>query len=114
MKTHAAPALELSAGPPRIAVLPSEERATERPCFAFPTAPIPTSLAPCCDQTPALRVNTHAAPAFVLSEDPPTIAVLPSEERATEAPCCAPPTAPVPTSLGPCCVETAPPRVTCD
>ncbi len=42
--------------------VPSAEIATEVPCWAYPTAPVPTSLLPCCDHTPPLRVNTHAAP----------------------------------------------------
>ena len=32
MKTHAAPVPALSAGPPTIAVLPSADSATEKPC----------------------------------------------------------------------------------
>ena len=87
MKTHAAPTDTLSLPPPTIAVLPSEERATDLPWFAFPTAPVPTSFAPCCAQTPPVLVKTHAAPADELSANPPTIAVLPSEESATEKPC---------------------------
>src|SRR5450759_773329 len=39
------------------------------------------------------------------------MAVLPSAERDTEAPCKALPTAPEPTSLGPCWVQTPPLRV---
>ena len=54
---------------------------------AFPTAPVPTSLAPCWVQTPPLRVQTHAAPASPLSQRPPTMAVLPSAERETDWPC---------------------------
>src|ERR1700690_188316 len=48
----------------------------------------------------------------VSSPFPPTIAVLPSDERLTELPwyTLAPP-APVPTSLPPCCVQTSPLRV---
>ena len=45
-----------------MAVLPSADSATEPPCSACPTAPVPTSLLPCWVQTPPLRVNTHAAP----------------------------------------------------
>jgi hypothetical protein len=56
MKTHAAPAFELSVFPPTMAVLPSADSATEEPCWAFPTAPLPTSLLPCWVQTPPLRV----------------------------------------------------------
>src|SRR6516165_9419437 len=107
VKTHAAPACELSPGPPTMAVLPSADSATEMPCWAPPTAPVPTSLLPCWLQTPlALRLKTHAAPACELSPGPPTMAVLPSAESATEMPCWALPTAPVPTSLLPCWLQT--------
>src|SRR5450830_1504687 len=89
-----------------MAVLPSAERDTEKPCLAIPTAPEPTSLVPCWVQTPALLVQTHAAPALLLSTYPPTMAVLPSAERDTETPWLAVPTAPEPTSLVPCWVQT--------
>ena len=46
----------LSSGPPTMAVLPSADSATEAPCSAVPTAPVPTSLLPCWVQTPPLRV----------------------------------------------------------
>ena len=46
-----------------------------------------------------------------LSPGPPTIAVLPSADRATAGPCAALPTAPVPTSFGPCWPHTLPLRV---
>ena len=85
-----------------MAVLPSAERDTEPPCRASPTAPEPTSLGPCWVQMPPLLVQTHAAPTLLLSLGPPTRAVLPSAERDTEWPCSAFPTAPEPTSLGPC------------
>src|ERR1035437_4139953 len=90
-----------------MAVSPSPERDTEMPCEAFPTAPEPTSLVPCWVQTPALLVQTHAAPALLLSVGPPAMDVLPSAERDTEMPCQAPPTAPVPTNFGPCCKNCA-------
>src|SRR5262245_38555481 len=109
-KTHAAPALPLSKGPPTMAVLPSPDNATDRPWSPDPTAPVPTSLLPCCVQTPLLRVKTHAAPVKLLSVPPPIMAVLPSPDSETETPC-ADPTAPVPTSLLPCCVHTVPLRV---
>ena len=48
------------------------------------TTPVPTSFAPCWLQTPPLRVKTHAAPLNPLSRYPPTIAVLPSPDSATE------------------------------
>src|SRR5450830_262906 len=94
-----------------MAVLPSAERDTERPWLAAPTAPEPTSLVPCWVQTPALLVQTHAAPAELWSKYPPTMAVLPSAERDTETPCRAPPTAPEPISLDPCWVQTPALRV---
>ena len=53
-----------------MAVLPSAERDTDPPWLAFPTAPEPTSLVPCCVQTPPLRVQTHAAPAATVVELP--------------------------------------------
>ena len=93
-----------------MAVLPSEDSATEEPCPALPTAPAPTSLLRCWVQTPLLRVKTHAAPLFQLSKGPPTMAVLPSSDSATEAPCVALPTAPVPASLL-CWVQTPPLRL---
>ena len=46
-KTHAAPACELSPGPPTMAVLPSADSATDMPCWALPAAPVPTNLLPC-------------------------------------------------------------------
>src|SRR5262245_10097539 len=115
LKTHAAPAAPspkgtdgshiLSLGPPTIAVLPSAERATDHPWFEPPTAPLPTSFLPCCVHTPRLRLNTQAAPVLLLSDHPPTMAVLPSADRARDIPRCARPTAPSPTSL-PSCVHT--------
>ena len=70
-----------------MAVLPSADSATEMPCSAAPTAPVPTSFVPCWVQTPPLRVKTHAAPVKLLSRYPPTMAVLPSADSATEMPC---------------------------
>src|SRR5262249_1251110 len=60
--------------------------------------------------TPPLRVHTHAAPAPPSSKPPPMTAVFPSADTATELPWCAPPTAPVPTSLGPRWLRTPPLR----
>src|ERR1700756_1609629 len=97
-----------------MAVLPSADNATEVPWWAFPSAPVPTSLLPCWLQTPPLWVKTQAAPtsellpSLKLSSGPPTMAVLPSPESATEAPWLAFPTAPVPTSLLPCWVQRPP------
>src|SRR5262245_40641998 len=117
VNTHAAPAAprpkgacrshRLSPGPPTIAVFPSEDNATDVPWRALPTASLPTSFLPCCVQTPPLRVNTQAAPVLLLSDHPPTMAVLPSADSATDIPRCARPTAPSPTSF-PSCVHTPP------
>src|SRR6516225_8761233 len=101
VNTQTAPTEVLSPGPPTMAVLPSADSATEKPCWANgPTAPVPTSLLPCWLHIPPLRVNTQAAPPRVLSFGPPTMAVLPSADRATEVPCWAK-DPPVPTSF--CC-----------
>src|ERR1700730_8893344 len=94
-----------------MAVLQSAGTDTEGPWKALPAASEPTSLRPCWVQTPPRRVQIHAAPALPLSKSPPTMAVLPSAERDTEAPCRAFPTAPEPTRLGPCWVQTLPCRV---
>src|SRR5262245_38962170 len=102
----------LSLEPPTITMLPSAESATEG--ADFPTAPAPTSFLSCCIQTSPLRVNTHAAPIVLLSLGPPTMAVLPSPERATDAPWDHKPppySLVVPTSLPPCCLQTPPLRV---
>src|SRR5436190_6469036 len=113
-KTHAAPgppgSPESSKGPPTIAVAPSPESETERPCAAplHPEAPEPTSFGPRCVQTPPLFVQSQTAPFPPSSADPPTMAVLPSAERETETPCAEPLTAPDPTSLGPCWLQTPP------
>src|SRR4029077_9628716 len=61
--------------------------------------------------TPPLRVYTHAAPRLPLSDCPPTTAVFPSADTATEFPWNAMPTAPVPTNLAPCWLQTPPLRV---
>src|SRR5215470_4196322 len=107
-----------SANPPTMAMLPSADSATDVP--RRPTAPVLTSLF-CRVQTSPLRVNTHAAPAAPrpngtdrfpgLSPGPPTMAVFPSADNATDMPWRALPTAPVPMSFLPCCVQTLPLRV---
>src|SRR5438034_5727779 len=77
--------------PPTMAVLPSAETATHIPWpggNAGSSAPVPTSLLPCCVQPSLLRVNTHAAPVVRLSLGPPTMAVLPSADTATGPPWC--------------------------
>src|SRR5664280_1696458 len=106
VQTHVAPMLPLSLGPPTMAVLPSPERATDTPCCADADTPEPTSFVPCGAQLTPVVVQIHAAPALPLSLDPPTMAVLPSAERATETPWEAFPDA-VPTNFGPCCVNCA-------
>ena len=83
MNTHAAPAPPLSLLPPTIAVFPSPEIATETPCVAAPTAPVPTSLLPSCVHTAPFLTYIHAAPLSLLSNGPPTIAVFPSAEIET-------------------------------
>src|SRR6516164_5021999 len=96
-----------------MAVLPSAENATDMPCRALPTAPVPTSLAPCWVQMLPLRLNIQAASA----RQPPTIAVLPSADNATDIPWPADiggsrwRSTPVPTNLLPCCVQAPPLRV---
>ena len=60
--TQKAPLLTLSAGPPTIAVPPSALIQTEEPWVGEPPPPVPTNLLPIWLQTPALRVNSHAAP----------------------------------------------------
>src|SRR5262249_22322798 len=57
---------------------------------------------------PPLRVKIHAAPTLPLSARPPTMAVLPSADNATEEPCWAPPTLLPPTSFAPCCAQLPP------
>src|SRR4029434_3967257 len=107
-----------------MAVLPSAETATDAPWDHKPppySLVVPTSLA-CCLQTPPLRVNTHAAPAgptdggrsrsALLGPGPPTMAVLPFADNATDMPWLPLPNAPVPTSFGcswkVCVVATCP------
>src|ERR1035438_8500213 len=90
--TQAAPTLLLSAGPPTIAVRPSEESATPVPSRASLVAtPDPTNSAPCWVQTPLMRVNTQVAPmacclpkVVINPPGPPAMAVLPSAESATD------------------------------
>ena len=62
------------------------EAATALPCAAAPVAPLPTSLLPCCDHTPPVRVNTHTAPTWVLSPLAPSNSVLPFPASATALP----------------------------
>src|SRR5689334_12803406 len=106
VKTHAAPMLRASPGPPMSAVLPSPESATDVPWADAPIAPKPVSFEPCCVHALPDFVNTQTAPTFPLSLWPATSTVLPSEDTATQLPCAADPAAPVPTSFEPCCVHT--------
>src|SRR5205807_1350689 len=127
------PALPLSAGAPVSAVLASAESATLDPKTPLPLSPVPlgpvqlavqlpTSFDPCWLQTPAERVNTHAAPALPLSTRAPTSAVLPSADSATLYPNWPLPLSPVPlgpvqlavqlpTSFAPCWLQTPAERV---
>jgi hypothetical protein len=93
-----------------IVPLQPADSATEMPWEAAPTASLPTNLLPCWVQTPLVRVKTHAAPVCELSSLPPEMAVFPSADSATDQPWWAS-TAPVPTSLLPCWVQTPPLRV---
>jgi hypothetical protein len=114
VKTHAAPVFKLSPGPPTMAVSPSADSATDTPWAAGwgPTAPVPISLLPCWVQTPLLRVKIHTAPVCPRSPGPPTMAVLPSAESATDEPWPGGVLSPsLPTSLLPCWVQTPPLRV---
>src|SRR5947209_1344412 len=106
----------LSSSTPTMAVFPFPDSATERCCPPSPKVTVPgTSLPPCWFHTPPERVYTHAAPAPALSPAPPTKAVFPSADSATDVPCCTlrllSPTAPVPTSLPPCWLHVPPERV---
>src|SRR5262249_60832187 len=82
-------------------------------CRGLSPSSLPTSLLPCCVQASPLRVNTHAAPVVRLSLGPPTMAVLPSADTATDAPWDHKPppySLVVPTSLA-CWLQTPPLRV---
>src|ERR1022692_4439791 len=85
-------------GPPTRAVLPSAVSAADWPRYRANAGSLPTSLLPCWVHWPLARVNTHTAPDVLLSPLPPSTAVLPSEDKATDMPWCAWPT-PLPTSL---------------
>lgn len=79
--------------------MPSAEIATDDPI-----AP-PAILSPSWLHVELERRKTHTAPGKLLSNGPPTIAVLPSAEIATAWPCWDWPMDPLPTSLGPCWVQ---------
>src|SRR5450759_1358304 len=83
VQTHAAPAPPLSVSPPTMAVLPSAERDTERPCSAFPTALEPTSFGPCCENCATavcvrnsmpMTVNPNFAAHFIVISTSGTVA----------------------------------------
>src|SRR5580658_6986345 len=111
VNTHAAPTEALSYGPPIKAVSPSDDRLTELPCAALPIAPLPTNLGPCWLQTAPARTNTQDAPAPEASPYPPSSAVLPSADKATDAPTNSSPLRPVGSNLEPCCDQTPAERV---
>src|SRR5208282_4323952 len=92
-----------------MAVFPSAESDTEKPWFAAPIAPVPTSFA-CWFHIPPERAYTHAAPTPLSSPKPPTMAMFPSAESEVELPSPAAPIAPVPTSFA-CWLHVAPERV---
>src|SRR5260370_1152401 len=115
INAHAAPLPWLSPKSPQKSVFPSADRAREEPCSDQGTSSARANLEPCCVQIPPLRVNTHVAPVVeklppgpaVSSLGPPTAAVFPSADNATPAPCRGSgPTAPLPTNLEPCWVQT--------
>src|SRR5579864_414562 len=86
VKIHNAPRLAASAPPCTAAVLPSADNATDQPCIASPTAPVPISFGPCCVQIPPDRVKIQLAPTLSSSNAPPRMAVLPSEDKASDQP----------------------------
>src|SRR5262245_1272865 len=76
---------------------------------------VPPSTVPVLGLIPVMpgRPYTHTAPRPSLSPGPPTTAVWPSPDSATEVPCStspSPPIAPLPTSLLACWVHTPPLR----
>src|SRR5262245_28760970 len=93
VNTNPPPPAPSSTSAPTMAILPSAESATDVPWRALLVL---TSFSPSCVQPPPLRLKTHAAPAaprpkgtdgsHILSLGPPTIAVLPSAESATDHP----------------------------
>ena len=126
--TQVAPAVLSSLGPPTIAVLPSPDSATEAPWDHNPppgALVVPTNLLPCWVHAPPLRMKIHAAPAgptdgarsrsALLGPGPPTIAILPSADNATDIPWFAVPPASVPNgfdaSCNPCAGASSPEAV---
>src|ERR1043166_7956862 len=108
--THAAPGPPPSPGPPTIAVVPLPESATDQPCRDWVWDPMPTSLGPCWSHVLPFRANTHAAPRTPSSLTPPTRARPPLADNDTDQPCAAAPTAPAPSSRGPCLLQRPPDR----
>src|ERR1700677_3742373 len=102
-----------SLGPLRMAVLPSADRETERPTRGAPAWPNGCrALVWLWLQRPLLRVKTPAPPMFEALFapalfGPPTTAVSPSADRATETPCRGVPETFMPISLA-CWVPTPP------
>src|SRR5437773_425117 len=72
------------------------------------TKPEPTSLDPCTLQLSPFRLQTQAAPIPLSAFFPPMMAVLPSAEMATEAPCWLAGPESEPTSGPACCVQRPP------
>src|ERR1700677_3044784 len=105
-----------SLGPPRMAVLPSADREAERPTRGAPAWPNGCrALVWLWLQRPLLRVKTHAPPMFdalfaPALFGPPTTAVSPSADRATETPCRGVPETFMPISLA-CWLHTPTLRV---
>ena len=110
IKIQAAPALALSKWPPTRAVLPLADSATDLPNQGLPTPSEGTNFVPSCAHVVPERLKIHTAPLPPSSITPPTIAVLPSAESATEKPCQALPVFPVPINLA-CCDHVSPVRI---
>jgi hypothetical protein len=97
VNTNACPTAPLRPGAPMSAVLPSVERATL--CPKSEVEPTVSLLALWLQLVPE-RVNSHTAPARLLSAGAPIRAVEPSPESATLVPNC-PATADSPLPTGP-------------
>jgi hypothetical protein len=52
-----------------MAVLPSEDSATETPCKAAPTAPAPTSFGPCCVNCASASCDEKSSAAEIRTDD---------------------------------------------
>ena len=84
-----------------MAVLPSADSATEMPCRAASHRAGADQLGALLGPDPAAAREHPRRPDAAVVRVPPTMAVLPSADSATEKPCWDVPTAPVPTSLVP-------------